>query len=250
MRLFSEPNQSIANDFLNSLEKSICIDSKPSKDTKSTYYKPSSLNCLRMMFYYRTSTKIDGAERPASSIGILHSGEDRHLRIQKAITNMKNNGFDCEWVDVETYIKENKLTNLEVISKKEYETTVHNKELDLLFLCDGIVKINGKYFIVEIKTENSSSFYNRVAVAEEHKHQAACYSLSFNINYVIFIYENRDLCLKKSFLFYVPPQLKNEVVGMIERCNECVEKKELPTKIICKFCNYCDYKKKCTKDEV
>ena len=250
MRLFSEPTQSVADAFLVELEKSICVDAKPTKDVKSTFYKPSSLNCLRMMYYYRSGTKIDGADRPASSIGILQSGEDRHLRIQRAITHMKQNGFNCEWIDVETYIKGNKLTNLEVVSKKEFETTVHNKELDLLFLCDGIVKINGAYFIVEIKTENSTSFYNRFAVAEEHKHQAACYSLSLNINKVIFIYENRDLCLKKVFLFTVPLALKNEVVGMIERCNEYVEKKELPIRLVCKYCNYCDYKTKCSKNEV
>lgn len=250
MRLFSEPTQLVADTFLCNLEKSICIDSKPTKNVKSTFYKPSSLNCLRMMFYYRRGTTIDGVERPASSIGILNSGEDRHLRIQKSITKMKENGFDCEWVDVETYIKNNGLTNLEVVSKKEFETTVHNKELDLLFLCDGIVKINGSYFIIEIKTENATSFYNRMGVAEEHKHQAACYSLSFNINKVIFIYENRDLCLKKAFLFTVTQSLKNEVIGMIERCNDFVSKNELPTKIVCKFCSYCDYKKKCSNDEV
>ena len=131
------------------------------------------------------------------------------------------------------------------MSKKEFETTVHNKELDMLFLCDGIVKINGSYFLIEIKTESSSAFYNRFAVAEEHKHQASCYSLSFNINKVIFIYENRDLCLKKVFLFTVPQSLKNEVVGMIERCNDYVSKKELPIRITCKLCSYCDYKEKC-----
>lgn len=250
MRLFKEPSQSVADNFLIGLEKSIVVNSKPTKDVKSIYYKPSSLNCLRMMFYYRNSTKIDGVDRTASSIGILHSGEDRHLRIQNAITKMKGNGFDCEWVDVETYIKDNNLTNLEVVSKKEYETTVHNKELDLLFLCDGIVKIGGQYYIVEIKTESANSFYNRMAVAEEHKHQAACYSISFKINRVIFVYENRDLCLKKAFLFTVSQALKNEVIGMIERCNEYVSKKELPVKIVCKSCNYCDYKKKCDKNEV
>ena len=250
MRLFKETTQKDADDFLIALEESICKDSKPTKSIKSTFYKPSSLNCLRMMFYYRSGSTIDEVKRPASSIGILHSGEDRHIRIQRAITHMKSNGYDCEWVDVETYINDHNLTNLEVVSKKEFETTVHNKELDLMFLCDGIIKINGSYFILEIKTENSTSFYNRRSIAEEHKHQAACYSLSFNINKVIFIYENRDLCLKKSFLFIVPTSLKNEVIGMIERCNDYVSKKELPIKVTCKFCTYCDYKKKCSKDEV
>lgn len=247
MRLFTAPNQEIASAFLRNLEKTIENESKSNKKVKSKYYKPSSLNCLRMMYFYRTSTEVDEVNRPASSTGVLQSGQDRHLRIQEAITQMKLNGFDCEWVDVETYIKENNLTELEVVHKGQYETTVHHKELDLLFLCDGIVKIEGKYYLIEIKTENASSFYNRTAVADEHKHQAACYSISFHINNVIFIYENRDLCIKKAFLFTVTQSLKDEVVGMITRCNEFVEKKELPIRIENKSCTYCDYKKKCKK---
>lgn len=245
MRLFKTPDQELAQRFLFWLESSIEKDAKPNKNVKSTFYKPSSLNCLRMMYFYRTSTEIDEVDRPASSIGVLHSGEDRHLRIQEAITRLKDNGFDCEWVDVETYIKEHNLTNLQVISKKQFETTVHNKDLDLLFLCDGIVKINNKYFIVEIKTENSISFMSRKEVANEHRHQAACYSLSFNINNVIFIYENRDYCTKKVFLFNVLQEYKAEVKDMIKSCNDYVKKKVLPTYIPCKSCNYCDYKKKC-----
>ena len=245
MRLFKTPDQEVAQEFLFWLESSIEKDAKPNKNIKSTYYKPSSLNCLRMMYFYRTSTEIDEVKRPASSIGVLQSGEDRHLRIQNAITKMKQNGYDCEWIDVDTYIKQNNLTNLEVIAKKEYETTVHNKELDLLFLCDGIVKINNKYFIVEIKTENSINFYSRKDVAEEHKHQATCYSISFNINNVLFIYENRDLCSKKVFLFNVTASLKNQVINMIESCNKCVKTNKIPMYIPCKSCTYCDYKKKC-----
>lgn len=245
MRLFKTPDQQVCQDFLFWLESTIEKESKPNKNVKSTYYKPSSLNCLRMMYFYRTSTEIDEVNKSASSIGVLQSGEDRHLRIQSAISHIKENGFDCEWVDVETYIKEHNLTNLEVVSKKQYETTVHNKELDLLFLCDGIVKINNRYYIIEIKTENSINFYNRNSVAEKHKHQAICYSLSFNINNVIFIYENRDVCQKKSFLFTVTNQLKTEVVNLINTCNNYVKNKQLPLYIPCKSCNYCDYKKKC-----
>lgn len=245
MRLFNTPNEEVAKKFLYWLESSITLDSKPNKDIKSIYYKPSALNCLRMMYFYRTSTKMDEVKRPASSIGVLESGQDRHLRIQNAITNLKKNGFDCDWIDVETFIKEHNLTHLEVVNKKEYETTVHNKELDLLFLCDGLVKIENNYYIIEIKTENSSSFFNRLSVAEEHKHQATCYCISFRLSNVIFIYENRDLCLKKCFLFTVPQSLKDEVVGMIERCNKYVEEKKLPTRIESKSCNYCDYRKTC-----
>jgi len=247
MRLFKTPDQEVANDFLYWLEKTIESEAKPVKSVKNTSYKPSSLNCLRMMYFYRTSTPIDEVSKPASSIGILQSGQDRHLRIQEAITLIKSKGYDCEWIDVETYIKEQNLTDLEVISKGTYETTVHHKKLDLRFLCDGIVKIAGKYYLIEIKTENTNSFFTRMNVAEEHKHQAACYSLSFHINNVIFIYENRDLCLKKTFLFNVSQSLKDEVVGMIERCNEYVKKKEVPFRIENKLCTYCDYKKTCKK---
>ena len=245
MRLFKTPTEEIANDFLFWLETTIQNEAKSTKKVKSKFYKPSSLNCLRMMYFYRTLTEIEDSKRNASSVGVLHSGEDRHLRIQKAITKIKQNGFDCDWVDVETYIKQQNIENLEVISKKEFETTVYNKDLDMVFLCDGIVRIKERYYLIEIKTENSTSFFSRKAVAEEHKHQAACYSISFRINNVIFIYENRDLCSKKVFLFTVTQSLKDEVIGMIERCNEAVKNNCIPPRIECKSCNYCDYKKSC-----
>lgn len=246
MRLFETPTDRIANDFLYWLETTIQNESRSNKKIKTTFYKPSALNCLRMMYFYRTSTEIDEINiRPASSNGVLESGQDRHLRIQEAITKIKKNGFDCEWIDVETYIKQKNLTNLEVRCKKEFETTVYNKDLDMLFLCDGLVKIKGQYYIIEIKTENSMAFFQRKEVAEEHKHQAACYSISFRINNVIFIYENRDVCSKKVFLFPVTQDLRDEVIGMIERCNEFVNKNELPIRIESKACNYCDYRKRC-----
>lgn len=248
MRLFNSPLQYVATTFLQELEKSIVMDSATGKPYKSTYYKPSSLTCLRYMYFYRTQTPIDEVNKPASSISILHSGEDRHLRIQNAISNMKKNGFDCEWVDVETYIKEHNLTHLEIQGKKQFETTVYNKDLDMLFLCDGLIKFENKYYIVEIKTENSTNFYKRIGVAEEHKHQATCYSLSFLINNVIFIYENRDFCLRKAFLFTVTDTLKDEVKNLIKKCNECVDKKILPEKMPNKNCKYCDYRIKCSQD--
>lgn len=247
MRLFKTPEQEVSQAFLFGLETTIQKESRPSKNVKSTFYKPSSLNCLRMMYFYRTSTAIDEVVRPASSIGVLESGQDRHLRIQNAITRMKENGFDCEWVDVETYIKEHNLTDLEVVSRKEYETTVHHKKLDLLFLCDGLVKFNGKYYIIEIKTESSISFFNRKDVAEEHKHQAICYSLSLGINKIIFIYENRDVCSKKCFLFNVTSVMQREVIDLITKCETFVKEKKVPIKIECKQCTYCDYKKKCSE---
>ena len=245
MRLFNNPNQTLATDFLQWLEHSIEDGAKTVKRVKSTYYKPSSLNCLRMMYFYRTQTEIDDVARPASALGILESGQDRHLRIQQAVCNMKKQGYNCEWVDVAAYIEQHKLTDLEVVAQKTFETAVHHKTLDLLFLCDGLLKINNVYYLLEIKTENSLSFYNRVEVANEHKHQAACYSLSFKINQVIFIYENRDTCVKKAFLYTVPQSVKNEVLSLIEQCNTAVQKQKIPLRLECKACTYCDYKKKC-----
>ena len=245
MRLFNSPTQTIAADFLRWLEHSIEDSAKSVKKVKSVYYKPSSLNCLRMMYFYRTQTEVDDILRPASALGILESGQDRHLRIQQAVSVMQKQGYKCEWIDVGSYIEQHNLVDLEVIARKTFETVVHHKTLDLLFLCDGLLKINGVYYLLEIKTESSLSFYNRLDVANEHKHQATCYSLAFGIDQVIFIYENRDTCVKKAFLFTVSQALKNEVISLITQCNTAVEQQQIPLRIECKACTYCDYKKKC-----
>lgn len=218
---------------------------KPSKS-----YKPSSMVCIRNMYFQKTGTDDDGERSSSQLIGMGQSGSSRHDSLQSTIAKLKDIGVDCEYIDVADYVEANQLTHLTIVSKQGNETKLFHKGLCISFLCDGIIKYKGKYYILEIKTETMHKFIGRQDVAEEHHIQGITYSLCTGINDVMFLYENRDSCDKKAYLFHVSDKQKFEVVNRIEECDSYVNKlipPPKPTDIPKKTCTYCKYKKACKK---
>ena len=150
--------QQFLNDLINSIEKSAEAESvKPSQT-----YKPSSMNCVRAMTYQVLGVEPDVASASYQFVGICESGTDRHIRIQKAIEDMKKViGVDCEYINVADFVKQRNLTDLEIKGKSGMETKLYHKKLNMSFMTDGIIRYKGKYFIFEFKTETSNKFYRR-----------------------------------------------------------------------------------------
>ena len=236
--------------FLQDLKASIeRMDADNSRKPSQTY-KPSSMNCIRNMYYQVVGAEQDPGRSEYCLIGICESGSDRHERIQNAVSHMKDYGVDCEYIDVADYITRNNLDRLEVVGKQGFETKLYHKDLNISFLCDGIVRYQGKYYILEIKTESVYKWQSRTDVAEEHHNQATCYSMCFGINDVLFVYENRDNCDKKCYVFTVTDDMRMGVVTKIEECDLYVKQGTPPPKPVDvpkKACTYCSYKTECRK---
>lgn len=237
--------------FLQALEKSIVIEDNKNRRIPSKSYKPSSMTCMRRMYYERMgmgASKLVKNESP-SSIGILESGTDRHERIQIAISKMKENGFDIIYYDVETYLKEKGITDIDVVDKRGMETKLWHKKYHMSFMCDGILKINGKYYIFEFKTEISEKNLLREDVDVGHEDQATAYSLAFGIDDVLFLYENRNNCDKKSFIYTVTTEGRQEMINKIETVEDNCTKGVLPPKTsLRRKCYWCSYKDICKVD--
>lgn len=251
-RLISSAQQdtSIEKQFVNDLKRSIELNNQKDSRKPSQTYKPSSMLCLRQMYYQRIGVEPE-SESNAVLIGICESGSDRHERVQCAVSRMRENGIDCEYIDVADFIKQRDLNDIEIVSKQGYETKLFHKKLCMSFLCDGIIRYKGKYYILEIKTESINKWYDRQDVADEHKIQATAYSYSFGIDNVIFLYINRDMCDMKPFMFTVTPQMTQNLIGRLNDCEEYVKTHTAPKKdenTPKKACNYCNYKKQCQKD--
>lgn len=221
------------------------ISRKPSQS-----YKPSSMKCIRNMYFQVTGAEQDDQRGNYCLIGIVQSGSDRHERLQEAISKMKDFGMDCEYIDAAEYAKANKLDHLEVVSKQGYETKFYHKDLNISFLCDGIIRYKGHYYILEIKTETIHKWQTRKEVDPEHHAQASTYSVCLGLNKVMFVYENRDNCDKKAYLFEVPDEMKLGIVSKIEECDQYVKiftPPPIPEDITKKTCQYCNYKTLCRK---
>lgn len=241
----------IEQQFLNDLKASIELQDQKSSHKPSKSYKPSSLHCIRNMFYQITGA--DKASERASSelVGICESGTDRHEHIQNAVMQMRENGIDCDYVNVADFVVQRGLEDLAVVSQQGNETKLFNKKLNISFLCDGIIKYKSKYYILEIKTETNNKFWDRQGVNPDHELQAIAYSVNLGLDDVIFLYECRDNCVKKAFKFHVTDKMKQDLIGKITECDSYVSDLIVPPKpenVSKKACAYCLYAERCKKD--
>ena len=185
-------------------------------------------------------------------IGICNAGTDIHVRVQTAVEQMKQNNMDCEYIDVAEFVKQRNITYLDIVSKNGMETKLYHKTLNMSFMCDGIIKYNNHYYILEIKTESSFKFMNRKEVDPSHYNQGTAYSVAFGLNEVIFLYINRDIFDMKAYMFNVTDDMKSDLIGYIDECDSYVKRMIAPPKpenVTKKACSYCSYKSQCKKDK-
>jgi len=248
--------QPVEQSFLADLKRSIELTDKANARMPSQTYKPSSMHCVRNMYYQRTGTAQDDGETSYVLIGICNSGSDIHQRIQQSVLDMKSNGIDCEYINVGEFVTSRNLMALDIVKmpdfeNKDYETKLFHKNLNMSFLCDGIIRYKDKYYILELKTEGVNKWIGRKGVDPKHYMQATAYSLAFGIPDVIFVYINRDMLDMKAFLFTPTTDMKAELQSKIVYCEDCINNGTVPPKpddVPRSVCEYCNYKTECRKD--
>lgn len=239
------------NSFLEDLKRSIEITDESYVGLPSKTYKPSGMNCIRKSYYQIIGVEPDEGVSSYTMVGICNSGSDIHVRIQEAICDMRDNGMDCDYVDVAKFVKDRNLDYLEIRSQQGMETKLYHKDLNMSFLCDGIIKYKNHYYILELKTETSRKWWDRGGVDPVHYNQAIAYSIAFELNEVIFVYINRDMLDMKAYMFNVTDEMKQDLIGYIEECDGYVDRMIAPPKpddVARKTCEYCMYRQTCRKD--
>ena len=251
------PEESFLSDLRNTVQK--C--NPPRKGSR--FYKPSSMNCNRCMFYIAKGTDPDDSLPSYSSVRITESGTSSHEKIQYYVSQMRNKGFDCDWIDPKWYVKNKCLNYLriqdeefckefgfEYHGEKEFETKFFDTRYNLSFMCDGIIRYKGKYYILEIKTETDYKNMNRTEADEKHRNQSVCYSLSLGIEDIMWIYESRNICNPQVFHTKVTDKEREEMVLKIEYVDDCVRNNILPPKVDDhKACQYCSFRGICSRSK-
>ena len=243
----------IEQQFLSDLERSIEIQDKKNSRAPSQTYKPSSMNCIRNMYFQVIGAEQDDTESQYTMVGICNSGSDIHQRIQQAVLDMNLSGMDCEYINVAEYVKQRNLTHLNIVQEPDfengsYETKLLDTSRNISFLCDGIIKYKSKYFILELKTESTSKFMDRKGVDHKPYMQGTAYSTIFGIDEVIFVYINRDVLSMKSYLFKPSDEQRELFEGQIMTCDTYVNQNQvppMPDNAGPKLCGYCNYKAVC-----
>lgn len=228
------------------LEETISRNGQKNRPPSRTY-KPSSIGgCMRKSYFQIVGAPLDETQKPtADLVGIWESGTDRHERIQKHIQTMKEHGFDVEWVDVEEFLKRRPVKGTIFKEKIGNEYKLYNFILNISFMCDGIIKFEGRYYILEIKTEDQFKHKGRIGPTKKHIDQAASYAICLGIDQIMFIYEWREYTSKHYFDYVITDKEKEEVVHYIETCEAHREAEVVPKmtdkKSECKYCPYQEY---------
>ena len=238
---------SFTDSFLNEYNKVVARkDERDRQPIPKDYFRPSSMyGCERMLFFMRVHCKGKAStERDACLVEICQSGTDRHLDIQHIVEDME--GVTC--LDIEEVVKEanQKGINTEFVGWNEDHTEARckNDELSIYFQPDGVIHFKDKDVILEIKTESTYQHKMRYEPKEDHKYQATCYGMGLGIDYVLFLYEDRNFCSKKAYLWKITDEMKAKVKNKIDVVNACIKMGVPPSKNEDK-CTYCDYKNEC-----
>lgn len=129
------------------------------------------------------------------------------------------------------------------------ETLLLNKRTHSRFKADGIVKFKGEYYILEIKTENSRKYTSHVKTLEpheKHKLQGTFYGMSFGIDKVMFLYENRDSCATFITVFDITQQAIDKVEKIIADVLKYGENGWVAPRTVSKDeCKFCPYQARC-----
>lgn len=209
------------------------IDSR----TPSAYISPSSLNCPVACVFKLQGIEVPPEKQSFQSRSFAENGEDRHTRIQDFLSQTEY------WVDVAEFIKKKNLP-LVIVEKQEHEVLLVSEKYRTRFKCDGILLINGEYYILEIKTERGSVTVKRNEPDKKHYLQGVAYTMLFDIGKIMWCYEGRDYLEQRLFVQDVTSTEKEQVSTYLTAILENIEKPEaLPRNE--SACRYCSYKKYC-----
>ena len=245
-------NEDIALRFIDDLYLTIKKVETKNARPGSKAFKPSSMKCPRNMQYQIMGVEPETQLINPSMVRVGESGTDAHLRIQHWIDRMKEEGIDCEYINVADYVRSRNLTDLQIVkepTEQEMETKLFNTKYNISFMCDGIIKYRNRYFIFEFKTESTYKHQTRKSYNEEHTAQICAYYLSLKIPDILMLYENRDICTHKAYIITVTDEMVwDNVLSKIEEVNSCIQLGTLAKAIKDKSCQYCNYSNRCRKD--
>lgn len=211
---------------------------------KSCTFAPSSMRCNRKSWFRLRGTKPDFIAEP--DLVLNHTavvGTALHEHIQSVLEQ----AFGADWVSVEDYLKENPIPYEYVLTRNGHETLVEIPEIPIKFACDGILRIHGKYYLLEIKSSEYSSWDKLTTTKPHHIDQIETYSTILNIPNVLTLYVDRQFGDVKSYEHTIPLEHMIAVNDRIAYVKRMVEMNLAPDKLPVDdyMCLNCEYKNKC-----
>jgi len=128
----------------------------------------------------------------------------------------------------------------------EREVSVCDDEYQIYGRCDGIVQLNGKRGVIEIKSISSSGFNDELP-KPAHLNQLMMYVHLLGLNGGVILYENKNSQELKEFYFPLDKGVVERILNKIQCVLGFISKKQLPPKTSF-FCDTCGFLLRCQSD--
>lgn len=233
------------------LEKALSNVLKEGEKRSNPALSPSGMGCKRAAAFKLSGALVEASEETYESGLPAAMGTFIHERIQKFLS------VTPIWVDVKEYILSHPELGLEVAKVQK-----HKGEISLTFSgirdgkrvsppfsfqCDGILFIDGEYYIMEIKSESETNWAIRTAPNPKHADQATGYAFLYGIDKILWVYASRESfgAHRKIFLQKVE---STRIKSFLSDCNDiskAIEKDDIASLPKAKDCRWCAYRNLC-----
>lgn len=224
-----------------------CIELANSSVHSKTF-APSQFACDRLSWFRLRGVDPDIFKNADLQLDFSAKiGTACHEILQSRLSAMLG---DC-WIPVAEYLSNYPIPYSYSLEDSDngLETFVTISDPPVRFACDGILLINGKYYILEIKTSDYNSWMNLEEPKSRHVDQVKCYSSLLNIQDVMFIYQDRVYGQLKIYEVHFTTYDATGVIDRMKRIMQAVEDGIAPDglKNDSFWCNsnVCPYYKKC-----
>lgn len=119
-------------------------------------------------------------------------------------------------------------------------------------IADAILGIEGKPYILDIKSSSQHKFDKLLSPEPDHLKQIQLYLHYFKIPQGILLYEDKNSQELKEFIVEYDPRLVQDTLRKLEILKEQIEKDiipPIPKDIESWRCEYCEYREECQKIE-
>lgn len=223
------------------------------KDIPSKTYAPSSLRCKRRSWFRRRGVMPDGIFNPDTGLDFSAMvGTACHRYIQ----NLLKYNLKSDWVSVSDYIQKNSNNLMYPVDKYAVTADIEGLEskVSLLdppvnFACDGVIRLNGNIYLLEIKTCEFSIWEDMVEPRSEHIDQVKCYASILGIHNILMLYQDRQYGSIKCYEITSSDTDKDDLKHYFNDVETALQTNIAPKGLPVgdKWCNpnMCPYYKKC-----
>ena len=211
---------------------------------KPKAFAPSAIRCKRKSWFRLRGAAADKLPEPDA---VMDFTAMIGTAIHKYVQSKLSKALGAEWIEVEDYLREFPIPYKYSLTKTKYETQVSISDPPIKFACDGIIKIRGVYYLLEIKSSDYESWRNLAVSKEHHLDQIETYSTILNIPHVLTLYVDRVYGGMKAYEHTISEDtmcgVRQNMAYVKQMADACIAPERLPAGDY--MCVNCEYKLKC-----